>query len=279
MTKSGNIGAVLGTDMVPPVWRYGEGYKAGAKSINPTSSCRSSITATSDLGKTFNDPAWGKTTAISMIDKGADIVFGAGGNTGNGALLAAAERQGQGGLRIGVDTDQYDTVPEAQPVLLSSAMKLLTPGVFNLIQTAERRHVQGRQQLRGRRPGPLPRPGCQGVADVKEKMDKITAARRRDQDQRAPRQAGRQLNSGPWTVVHRVGASSRTPLRGLPVRQPLSTVHYPLSLSPQPGPQRSGGRRGGAAPRAGQQQWVPQRTAAQAIGDQPARPGLPRCCG
>src|SRR5512147_1778744 len=30
MTKTGKIGAVLGTDLVPPVWRFGEGYRAGA---------------------------------------------------------------------------------------------------------------------------------------------------------------------------------------------------------------------------------------------------------
>ena len=47
-----------------------------------------------DVGfdKTFSDPEWGKTTALSMIDKGADVIFGAGGKTGNGALLACAEK-------------------------------------------------------------------------------------------------------------------------------------------------------------------------------------------
>src|SRR5687768_13946468 len=30
MSKSNHIGAVCGTDAVPPVWRFGEGYKAGA---------------------------------------------------------------------------------------------------------------------------------------------------------------------------------------------------------------------------------------------------------
>jgi basic membrane protein A and related proteins len=69
-----------------------------------------------------------------MIDKGVDIIFGAGGKTGNGALLGAAEK---GVYAIGVDTDQYLTVPEAQKVLLSSAMKLLTPGTFNLIKMAK----------------------------------------------------------------------------------------------------------------------------------------------
>ena len=134
MSKSGKIGAVLGTDAVPPVWRFGEGYRAGALYINPA--IEINIVYHSDVGfdKTFVDPEWGKSTAISMIDKGVDIIFGAGGKTGNGALLGAAEK---GVYAIGVDTDQYYTVPEAQKVLLSSAMKLLTPGTFDLIKMAK----------------------------------------------------------------------------------------------------------------------------------------------
>ncbi len=134
MTKSKKIGAICGTDAVPPVWRYGEGYKAGAKYID--SSVEVNVIYHSDVGfdKTFSDPEWGKTTALSMIDKGVDVVFGAGGKTGNGALLGAADK---GVYAIGVDTDQYLTMPEAQKVLLSSALKLETPGVMALIKLAK----------------------------------------------------------------------------------------------------------------------------------------------
>jgi basic membrane protein A len=134
MTKSGKIGAVLGTDAVPPVWRFGEGYRAGAKHVKPD--IEINIVYHSDVGidKTFTDPEWGKTTALSMVDKGVDILFGAGGKTGNGALLGAAEK---GVFAIGVDTDQYFTVPEAQKVLLSSAMKRLDDGTFDLLKLAK----------------------------------------------------------------------------------------------------------------------------------------------
>ncbi|RLC97984.1 MAG: BMP family ABC transporter substrate-binding protein [Chloroflexi bacterium] len=134
MSESGKLGAVLGTDAVPPVWRFGEGYRAGAQYINPD--IEVNVVYHNDVGfdKTFTDPEWGKTTALSMIDKGVDVIFGAGGKTGNGALLGCAEK---GVLAIGVDTDQYYTVPEAQSVLLTSAMKLLTPGTFDLIKMAK----------------------------------------------------------------------------------------------------------------------------------------------
>ena len=87
-----------------------------------------------EISQAFVDPEWGKTTALSMIDKGADVIFGAGGKTGNGALLACAEK---GCYAIGVDTDQYLTLPEAAPRMLSSAMKMITPGVFGLIKSAK----------------------------------------------------------------------------------------------------------------------------------------------
>jgi basic membrane protein A and related proteins len=134
MTKTDKIGAVCGTDAVPPVWRYGEGYKAGAAYINPK--VEVTVVYHSDVGfdKTFVDPEWGKTTALSMIDKGVDVIFGAGGKTGNGALQGAAQK---GVYAIGVDDDQYYTVPEASKVMLSSAMKLIKPGVYDLVQLAK----------------------------------------------------------------------------------------------------------------------------------------------
>lgn len=134
MTKTGKIGAVLATDAVPPVWRFGEGFRAGARHVKPD--VELSVVYHNDVGfdKTFTDPEWGKTTAVSMIDKGVDIVFGGGGKTGNGALLGAATK---GAYAIGVDTDQYYTVPEAQKVLLSSAVKLIADGTFELIKAAK----------------------------------------------------------------------------------------------------------------------------------------------
>ena len=49
-----------------------------------------------------------------MIGQGCDVVFGVGGNTGNGGLLAAKEK---GLMAIGVDVDQYLTYPEVKDAL------------------------------------------------------------------------------------------------------------------------------------------------------------------
>lgn len=44
---------------------------------------------------------------------------------------------------IGVDNDQWETIPEARPCLVSSAMKMITPGVFDLIMAAKEGHFPG----------------------------------------------------------------------------------------------------------------------------------------
>lgn len=169
ISKSNNIGAVLGTDDVPPVWRYGEGYKAGAKSVKPNVQVQVTYHSDVDISKTFSDPDWGKTTALSMIDKGADVVFGAGGSTGNGAIYAAKERNI---AAIGVDTDQYETIGDQyKSALVTSAMKLLTPGVFNLIKSAQGGSFKGGNNTGEVGVAPYHDWDAKVPADVKAKVD------------------------------------------------------------------------------------------------------------
>lgn len=134
LSQSGTIAAVLGTDLVPPVVAFKEGYEAGARYINPDINLISTYHP-GGLDVAFVDPEWGAATAKQAIDQGADVVFGAGGKTGNGALIEVASHEGV--YCIGVDTDQWGTVPEAHPCLVSSAMKLITPGVFDLVEMAK----------------------------------------------------------------------------------------------------------------------------------------------
>jgi basic membrane protein A and related proteins len=134
LSKGNKIAAVLGTNLVPPVVAFKEGYENGAKHIKADISIISTYHP-GGLDVAFTDPEWGATTAKQAIDQGADVIFGAGGKTGNGALIETA---GKSGLYcIGVDSDQWETVPEAHPCLVSSAMKLITPGVFDLIKAAK----------------------------------------------------------------------------------------------------------------------------------------------
>ncbi|TEX49039.1 MAG: BMP family ABC transporter substrate-binding protein [Actinomycetales bacterium mxb001] len=133
MTKTNKIGAVLGTDTVPPVKLFGEGYKAGVLAANPNAEVTLVYHAPDNA---FNDPEWGAAEAKKQLAQGADVIFGAGGNTGNGALIEIAKAPGAGEtiFCIGVDTDQYFTVPQAQKCLLTSAEKKLTLGTKTLIE-------------------------------------------------------------------------------------------------------------------------------------------------
>jgi basic membrane protein A len=134
MTKTGTIAGVYGTDLVPPVVAFKEGYDAGAKYINPNINIISTYHP-GGLDVAFTDPEWGATTAAQALQNGADVVFGAGGKTGNGALEEVAKNAGN--YCIGVDTDQWETVPAAHPCLISSAMKLITPSLVDLLTGAQ----------------------------------------------------------------------------------------------------------------------------------------------
>ena len=133
MSESETIAAVLGTDQAPQMVAFKEGYEAGAKYINPDINLIATYHP-GGLDVAFDDPEWGATTAKQTIDQGADVIFGAGSRTGSGALIEAAANAGI--YCIGVDSDQWLTVAEAHPCLVSSAMKLITQGVYGLIEMA-----------------------------------------------------------------------------------------------------------------------------------------------
>jgi basic membrane protein A len=135
-STSGHIGVVGGLVVVPPVERFVEGYINGAKSVNPD------IQVDFVYTTSFVDPPQGSNAAQQMIDSGADVIFGAGGLTGNGALEAAC--QADGVLAIGVDTDQYETLPSVQSCILSSATKNIVEAVKNsLLRIAQDQFTPG----------------------------------------------------------------------------------------------------------------------------------------
>ena len=162
LTESNTLGAVLGTDQVPPVVAFKEGWEAGAMYTNPEVNLISTYHP-GGLDVAFTDPEWGATTARQALDNGADIIFGAGGLTGNGALIEVAKEAGAA-LCVGVDTDQWETVPEAHPCLITSAVKLINPGVVELVTAAQAGTIA---------PGPFF--GEVGLADFHDLADRVPA--------------------------------------------------------------------------------------------------------
>jgi basic membrane protein A len=129
MTKSGTIAAVGGME-IPPVQKFLKGYEAGAKSV------KADVAVKTVYIDSFIDRARGAEAAKSFMSEGADVIFGAGGQTGSGGIQAAAEA---GAYVIGVDQDEYVTTfqnggaPGAD-MIISSAMKRVDQAVFLTIK-------------------------------------------------------------------------------------------------------------------------------------------------
>lgn len=129
MTKEDTIGIVAGME-IPPVIKFRKGYEAGAKYVNPKCEV---------LGvyiDSFIDPARGKTAALSQMEEGADVIFGAGGLTGSGGIQGAAA---EGAWVIGVDQDEYFTTfkegkVKASDKIISSAMKRVDNAVYQAVE-------------------------------------------------------------------------------------------------------------------------------------------------
>ena len=134
MSKTGIVGSVVGIN-IPPVCKFKVGYEKGAKYARPD--IKTFGVYQQPGPKAFNDPEWGKEAALSQIKEGADIIFSAGGQTGNGGLLGIAEqaKAGKDVLGIGVDQDQYNTLDGAKPILLTSAMKRVDVSTFTAVKS------------------------------------------------------------------------------------------------------------------------------------------------
>jgi len=124
MSETGTVASVAGME-IPPVVRYVTGFQNGARSVNPD------IVALNQYIPDFNDLDTGEVVGQTFIGQDADVVFGCGGNTGNGGLLAAKKA---GLMAIGVDVDQYLTYPEVQDALLTSAMKNVDVAVAEAVK-------------------------------------------------------------------------------------------------------------------------------------------------
>ena len=120
ITKTGKIGAVGGRSDVPPVVNYIKGYENGAKSV------KASVAVTKVYVEDFNAPDKGEAAAKTMIGQGVDVVFQVAGLTGAGVLRAACSAKIYG---IGVDVDQYLSLPDSKGCIISSAEKRLLNAV------------------------------------------------------------------------------------------------------------------------------------------------------
>ena len=121
----------VGGMQIPPVEQFIVAYEAGVAYYNEQKGTNVQVKGVY-VGD-FEAPDQGKIQGNSLIDEGVDVIFGVGGKTGNGGLAAAKER---GKWGIGVDVDQYFTLPNEQDILITSCMKRLDNAVYSVVESA-----------------------------------------------------------------------------------------------------------------------------------------------
>ena len=127
--ESDTIAGVYGID-IPPVKRLRNGYEQGARHVNPD------LKILGVYIPSFIAPDQGASAALQFLGEGASVLFGAGGPTGSGGILAGAQ---EGIYVIGVDQDEYHTTFGAgetpgSEYVISSALKRVDQGVFDLVE-------------------------------------------------------------------------------------------------------------------------------------------------
>jgi basic membrane protein A len=126
MTESGIVGTYGGLQ-IPPVTAFMDGFVLGVEKYNEVHGTDVQVLGWDIAGQTglftgdFSDLDKGKTTTLSLLDEGADIIMPVAGPVGGGTLAAIKER-GTGKM-IGVDTDWSIFYPADADVILASALK------------------------------------------------------------------------------------------------------------------------------------------------------------
>jgi basic membrane protein A and related proteins len=127
-SQSGKGGFVGGMD-IPLIRRFACGYVGGFKSVKADGEVFENMTG--DTPAAWNDPTKGGELAKSQIDRGADVVYAAAGQTGLGVLQAAKDA---GKLSIGVDSNQNHLHPGS---VLTSMLKRVDVAVYNAFKDAQ----------------------------------------------------------------------------------------------------------------------------------------------
>ena len=121
MSESGVIGAMGGMDDAT-INDFIVGYKQGALYANPD------IQVQVIYSNDYDDPAIGKECALTLHEKGADVIFQIASKCGDGVFEAAKEK---GIYAIGVDSDQKYIAPE---VIICSMRKEVGNSIYDAVK-------------------------------------------------------------------------------------------------------------------------------------------------
>jgi len=132
-SKTGVLGFVGGMD-IPLIHKFETGYEEGARFVNPNVRVIDNYVGVTDGA--WNNPGKGKELALNQIEKGADVIFTAAGNSGLGAFDAVEQYgkdvNGQANKYvIGVDSNQNGVKPG---FVLTSMVKRVDNAVYDVVK-------------------------------------------------------------------------------------------------------------------------------------------------
>ena len=127
LTQTNAVGFLGGME-IPLIKKFEAGYTAGVRQVNPRT--RVVVKYAGAEATAFKNPTKGKELGLALYGGGCDIVYHASGSTGLGLFEAAKELDK---LAIGVDSDQYDSMPGH---VLTSMVKRVDVAVYDTIQEA-----------------------------------------------------------------------------------------------------------------------------------------------
>ncbi len=141
-SKTGVLGFIGGMD-IPLIHKFETGYEEGARAVNPNVKVLDSYVGVTDSA--WNNPGKGKELALNQIQKGADVIFTAAGNSGLGAF-DAVEQYGKNAngeankFVIGVDSNQNGVKPG---FVLTSMVKRVDNAVYDVVKEVKDGKFQG----------------------------------------------------------------------------------------------------------------------------------------
>ena len=131
LTQTKIVGAVCETSGIDAMWRYCEGFRAGAMYSDHTVEVMVVYRDDGSREQLFIDEEWGMENANDLIQDGADVLFAAGGETGVGALRAAADSQVHA---IGAERDQHAALAEEDSSVVTSILGRASSTVQELMR-------------------------------------------------------------------------------------------------------------------------------------------------
>ncbi|WP_210115810.1 BMP family lipoprotein [Acidipropionibacterium timonense] len=144
LTKTGKVGTYGGMK-IPTVTIFMDGFAQGVEYYNQQKKKSVQVLgwdAKKQDGQfvpqpnPFQNVAGGKTTAQTLINQGADIIFPVAGNAGNGALQVVKSSNGKANA-IWVDADGCNTQPTYCSNIITSVYKGMDVAVYDAIKAAK----------------------------------------------------------------------------------------------------------------------------------------------